>query len=65
MKQLHLLSLTTLVAGLTAFAPTAARAQDPEKLTIPNAIVGTMDIDFKTRKSLDEKGKPQKGVTDQ
>ena len=65
MKQLHLLSLTTLVAGLTAFAPTAARAQDPEKLTMPNAIVGTMDIDFKTRKSLDEKGKPQKGVTDQ
>ena len=65
MKKLHLLSLITLVAGLTAVAPTAARAQDPEKLTISNAVTGTMDIDFRTRKSLDEKGKVQKGVTDQ
>jgi len=65
MKKLHLLSLTTLVAGLTLFAPLPGRAQEPEKLNLPGAIAGTMDIDFKTRKSLDEKGKPQKGVSDQ
>lgn len=39
-------------------------AQEPEKLTQPGAITGTMDIDFKTRKSLTDKGKPQKGVQD-
>ena len=65
MKKLHLLSLTTLVAGLTAFAPLPGRAQEPEKLNLQGAIGGSMDIDFKTRKSLDEKGKPQKGVSDQ
>ncbi len=65
MKLLPYLSLTTLVAGLTVFAPLAGRAQEPEKLNLPGAIAGTMDIDFKTRKSLDEKGKPQKGVSDE
>lgn len=65
MKKLHLLSFATLLAGFTAFAPTPARAQEPEKLNLPAAISGTMDIEFRTRKSLDEKGKPQKGVTDQ
>ena len=63
MKKLHL--LTTLLAGLAAFAPTAARAQEPEKVSLPAAITGGMDIEFRTRKNLDDKGKPQKGVTDQ
>ena len=65
MKKIHLLSLTTLVAGLTVFAPLPGRAQEPEKLNLPGAIGGSMDIEFRTRKNLDEKGKPQKGVTDQ
>ena len=65
MKKLHLLSLTTLIAGLTAFAPLPGRAQEPEKLNLQGAIGGSMDIDFKSRKNLDEKGKPQKGVSDQ
>jgi hypothetical protein len=65
MKLLPLFTLTTLVAGLTIFAPVSGRAQDaPEKLNLPGAINGTMEIDFKTRKNLDEKGKPQKGVSD-
>jgi hypothetical protein len=42
-----------------------ARAQEPEKVSLQNAIAGTMDIDFKSRKNLDEKGKPQKGAADQ
>ena len=65
MKKIHLLPLTTLFAGLVAFAPVAARAQEPEKLSLPTAITGGMDIEFRTRKNLDDKGKPQKGVTDQ
>ena len=65
MKKLRLLPLTTLFAGLVAFAPTAVRAQEPEKLSLPAAITGGMDIEFRTRKNLDDKGKPQKGVTDQ
>ena len=64
MKKLRLLPLTTLFAGLVAFAPTATRAQEPEKLSLPAAITGGMDIEFRTRKNLDDKGKPQKGVTD-
>ncbi len=65
MKKLHLLPLTTLFAGLVALAPVAVRAQEPEKLSLPTAITGGMDIEFRTRKNLDDKGKPQKGVTDQ
>lgn len=65
MKKLHLLTLATLAAGLTVFAPLPGRAQEPEKLNLPGAITGGMDIEFRTRKNLDDKGKPQKGVTDQ
>ena len=64
MKKLHLLSLITLTAGLTVFTPLQARAQELEKLNLQGAIGGSMDIEFRTRKNLDEKGKPQKGVTD-
>nr|MDQ3624402.1 hypothetical protein [Verrucomicrobiota bacterium] len=34
------------------------------KMTQPGIIAGTMDIDFKTRKNLNEKGQPQKGHSD-
>src|ERR1051325_6739401 len=61
MKPRQLLALTVVV-GTTLLV---ARAQEPEKLSQQNAIAGTMDIDFKSRKNLDEKGKPQKGAADQ
>ena len=61
MKPRQLLALTA-VLGTTLLV---ARAQEPEKASLQNAIAGTMDIDFKSRKSLDEKGKPQKGAADQ
>jgi hypothetical protein len=53
-----------ILGGFVSLAP-ALRAQEPEKLNLPNAIAGTMEIDFKSRKTLDDKGRPQKGVTDQ
>lgn len=55
-----LLATTMLLGSL----PTL-RAQEPEKLSQQNAIAGTMEIDFRTRKNTDEKGRPMKGVTDQ
>jgi hypothetical protein len=61
MKPRQLLILTAVV-GITLLV---ARAQEPEKLSQQNAIAGTMDIDFKSRKNLDDKGKPQKGAADQ
>lgn len=42
----------------------AVLAQEPEKLSQPSIINGTMDIDFKSRKDLDDKGKPKKGAAD-
>lgn len=42
----------------------SAWAQEPEKITQPGIIAGTMDIDFKSRKNLDEKGQPLKGHSD-
>ena len=48
---------------LTLLTP-ALRAQEPEKVTMNNAIGGSMDIDFRTRKNVDDKGRPTKGVTD-
>ena len=41
-----------------------ALAQDQEKLTQPGVITGSMDIDFRTRKNVNEKGQPQKGEKD-
>ncbi len=41
-----------------------ALAQDQEKLTQPGVITGSMDIDFRSRKNVNEKGQPQKGEKD-
>jgi hypothetical protein len=38
--------------------------QEPEKITQPGIISGTMDIDFKSRKNLNEKNVPQRGFAD-
>lgn len=42
----------------------AAHAQEPEKITQPGIITGTMEIDFKSRRNLTEKGLPQAGAAD-
>ncbi len=57
---------STLLAGLTlCIAATATlQAQEAEKLSQPGIIAGTMEIDFKSRKNLTDKGQPQKGVAD-
>jgi hypothetical protein len=47
-----------------ALLSSAALAQEPEKITQPGIISGTMDIDFKSRKNLDAKGQPAKGAAD-
>lgn len=39
-------------------------AQEPEKLTQPGAISGSVNIAFGSRSNLTEKGKPQKGAKD-
>jgi hypothetical protein len=59
----HTLLALTAALGVTLLLP--AHAQEPEKVSQQNAIAGTMDIDFKSRKNLDEKGKPAKGAADQ
>ncbi|MGV3532308.1 MAG: hypothetical protein ACO1QR_08045 [Chthoniobacteraceae bacterium] len=55
---------TTILAGFAASTVLSAFAQEPEKLNQEGIISGTMDIDFKSRKNLDEKGKPMKGHSD-
>jgi len=55
--------LTLSLAATTLLSPICG-AQEPEKLNLPNAIAGTMDIDFKSRKNTDDKGKPVKGIAD-
>ena len=56
---------SSLVAALLITSPLGtAFAQDQEKLTQPGVITGSMDIDFRTRKNLNEKGQPQKGEKD-
>lgn len=65
MKTLSPLIPTIRTAVLAvAILSSASFAQEPEKLTQPGIIAGTMDIDFKTRKSLDAKGQPTKGTAD-
>lgn len=55
-----------LLAGLALSVALAAAAcaQEAEKITQPGIIAGTMDIDFKSRKNLTDKGQPQKGAAD-
>ena len=65
MKTPALLALTVVLGTAPLLAPRAIFAQEAEKLSQQNAIAGTMDIDFKSRKNLDEKGKPVKGAADQ
>lgn len=56
---------SSLFAGLLiASSLSPALAQESEKLTQPGIISGTMDIDFRSRKNLTEKGQPQKGEKD-
>ncbi len=55
---------TLLLAGLLALAPCTLKAQEPEVITQPGAINGTVTIAFGSRTSLDDKGKPQKGAKD-
>lgn len=59
-------AFVTLAATITAllFHASPIRAQEPEKLNLPKAIHGTMDIDFASRKNTDDKGKPKAGVKD-
>jgi hypothetical protein len=55
----------TLVAALLlAVLIPPAVAQEPEKITQPGAISGTMNIAFNTRTNLTDKGKPAKGAKD-
>ncbi|MFO0838885.1 MAG: hypothetical protein U1D55_10185 [Phycisphaerae bacterium] len=61
--------LGALALAATAFTPTRALAQDTDQITEEGVIAGTMDIDFRTRMSLDTSGKfkdgsPQMGVQD-
>ncbi|MDB6148814.1 MAG: hypothetical protein JWQ44_262 [Chthoniobacter sp.] len=66
MKTLPFVSASFAAAALWAsVATTSLHAQEPEKINQPNAISGTMDIDFRSRKSLDDKGRPAKGAADQ
>lgn len=68
MKKLPILSRLVVPAIFVGFAMASihctAHAQEPEKLTQPGIISGTMDIDFKSRKMLDAKGTPEKGASD-
>lgn len=58
------LKTSLLAALLIASGFGTVLAQEAEKITQPGAIAGTMEIDFRTRKNLTEKGQPQKGVKD-
>jgi hypothetical protein len=56
---------TTLVATLLLTgASQLVLGQEPEKISQPGAISGTMNITFNTRTNLTDKGKPAKGAKD-
>lgn len=57
MKAFH---LVTLCLTLPAFI----QAQEPEKITQPGAISGTVNIAFNTRTRLNDKGRPETGAKD-
>lgn len=57
MKAFH---LVTLCLTLPAFI----HAQEPEKITQPGAISGTVNIAFNTRTRLNDKGRPETGAKD-
>jgi hypothetical protein len=59
-------ALVTLVTTISALllSPLPIRADEPEKLNMPKAISGTMDIDYASRKNTDDKGKPKPGIKD-
>lgn len=62
-------ALMGLACGLAALTAGPATAQEPEQLTEPDVIAGTMEITFKTRSELDTSGKyvdgsPRLGVQD-
>ncbi|MFN0126935.1 MAG: hypothetical protein ACKV19_09670 [Verrucomicrobiales bacterium] len=54
------LAATIAMLGLSP----AGLTQEPEKITQPGAISGTMNIAFNTRTNLTDKGKPAKGAKD-
>jgi hypothetical protein len=55
---------TILATAAFATVASSAFAQEPEKVTQPGIISGTMDIDFRSRKNLNDKGQPQRGQAD-
>ncbi len=59
-------ALAALVTTISALllSPLPMGAQEAEKLNMPKAINGTMDIDYASRKNTDEKGKPKAGTKD-
>jgi hypothetical protein len=58
-----LFALVTTISALL-LSPLQTHADEPEKLNLPKAIHGTMDIDFASRKNTDDKGKPKAGMKD-
>ncbi|MCG3131063.1 MAG: hypothetical protein FLDDKLPJ_01838 [Phycisphaerae bacterium] len=70
MRKLHAGWSRTLWMIGTLAVPVAASAQDTETLTKDNVIVGTMNIDFRTRTEMDtsgdyKAGSPKIGVKDE
>jgi hypothetical protein len=58
-----ILALVTTISALL-LSPQPTLADEPEKLNLPKAISGTMDIDYSSRKNTDDKGKPKAGTKD-
>jgi hypothetical protein len=56
--------ILSLIATATFLSPMFLGAQAPEPVTMPGIITGKMNITFKSRTDLDDKGKPAKGALD-
>jgi len=63
-KRRSALGALAMTTAVLLPCPLPIRAQEPEKLNLPKAIHGTMDIDFASRKSADAQGKPNPGTKD-
>ena len=55
---------TLRLLPVVLFALSAVRAEEPEKITQPGAVTGTVNISFNSRTRLTGEGKPEKGAKD-
>jgi hypothetical protein len=55
---------TLCLLPLFVFTVTALRAEDPEKITQPGAVTGTLNIAFNSRTRVAADGRPEKGAKD-